>query len=165
MAVSNSPKTSSPPASTFIEELSQYAPDVTFVNGKTFLWSPKNRRVLYVEQALNTKKGQWSLLHELSHALLEHNNYKNDFELLQFEVAAWQQARKLASELDIEIDQNFVEDCLDTYRDWLHQRSTCPTCGQGGLQHDSRTYRCHNCLSEWQVSQSRFCRPYRMKRT
>ncbi len=137
--------------------------NITLLSGETFLWSPKDRMIVYDPEKLTEDPGQWSLLHEIAHATLGHQSYESDFELLQLEVAAWEEAKRSAAKLRININDNYIEDCLDSYRDWLHQRSTCPTCGSGGLQHDSREYRCHNCLSTWHVSTSRFCRPYRMK--
>jgi hypothetical protein len=105
--------------------------------------------------------GTWSLLHETGHGLLVHADYQSDLELLHMEVAAWEKAKELGQAFGVQIDPNHIEDCLDTYRDWLHRRSTCPTCGSVSLQHNSTEYHCHNCNAMWQVSSSRFCRPYR----
>lgn len=157
----SSPKTLA--ALKILEDIRPFLGNATLLQGNTFLWSPKDKTIVYTKAKLVEQTGQWSLLHELAHATLGHQTYKNDLELLQLEVAAWKEAKKLAEQLHIDIDGNYVEDCLDTYRDWLHQRSTCPTCGNVGLQHESKEYRCHNCMSRWRVSQSRFCRPYRMK--
>lgn len=161
MVVMSSRKTSS--KNRFIEAASRAFPDVLLEAGDSFLWSPADNKVMYDETKLSKANGKWSLLHELAHAKLGHQIYKTDFELLSLELAAWDEAKQLAPQFDTVIDDNYVEDCLDTYRDWLHLRSTCPMCGSGGLQHSSREYRCHNCHSTWQVSTSRFCRPYRMK--
>lgn len=157
----SSPKTL--PTSKLLKDVQPLLNNVTLLAGETFLWSPKDKTVVYSPLKLAEQTGQWSLLHEIAHATLGHHTYDSDFELLQLEVAAWKEAKQLASSLQIEVDDNYIEDCLDTYRDWLHQRSTCPTCGSVGLQHGPREYRCHNCLSVWHVSSSRFCRPYRMK--
>lgn len=163
MAAMNSPKILPSPGDILADRLATLYPAVRLSTGNAFLWSPKEKTVFYAPEKLKTDEGQWSLLHELSHADLNHTTYRNDFELLQLEVAAWERAATLAVELGTTINQNFIEDCLDSYRDWLHQRSTCPTCGSGGLQHDQKTYRCHNCHAVWTVSESRFCRIYRRK--
>jgi hypothetical protein len=105
---------------------------------------------------------RWALLHEAAHVLLGHTNYRLDVDLLLLEVAAWGKAKELAGELGVSIDENHIQDSLDTYRDWLHQRSACPRCSTVSLQVSSREYRCHNCLASWHVSTSRFCRPYRL---
>lgn len=159
----SSPKTL--PTPKILKDIEPLLNNVTLLAGDTFLWSPKDRTVVYAETKLTDKTGKWSLLHEIAHASLEHQIYESDFELLQLEVAAWKEAKRLAVSIKLDIDDNYIEDCLDTYRDWLHQRSTCPTCGSIGLQHDPSEYRCHNCLGIWRVSASRFCRPYRMKQT
>lgn len=139
------------------------APDVTFRPSESFYWSPQQKTIAYSEPSLKNIEGAWSLLHETAHALLDHHIYKTDFELLMMEVDAWKQAKSLARDLDITIDENYLQDCLDTYRDWLHRRSTCPTCGNVGLQHTPSEYRCHNCYTAWHVTAARFCRPYRKK--
>lgn len=157
----SSPKTL--PTPSILEDIKPFIKDAVLSPGENFLWSPKDRTVVYDEAKLAEQTGQWSLIHEVAHAALNHQTYESDFELLQLEVAAWEEAKQLASKLRIYIEENYIEDCLDTYRDWLHQRSTCPTCGGAGLQHDHREYRCHNCMSTWHVTTSRFCRPYRMK--
>lgn len=153
------------PTPKILEDVKPLLDNVTMLPGDNFLWSPKDRTVVYALAKLENKPGKWSLLHEIAHAVLDHQSYESDFELLQLEVAAWEQAKQLAARLKLSIDDNYVEDCLDTYRDWLHQRSTCPTCGSVGLQHNPREYRCHNCNTAWHVTASRFCRPYRMKQT
>lgn len=161
MAAMNSPKIL--PSKVFLDSIKPLIRDVTLSQGSVFYWSPKDRTIAYNPSKLETASGQWSLLHELSHAELEHTTYKTDFELLRLEVAAWERAKELAEQVKLTIDNDYIQDCLDTYRDWLHQRSTCPTCGSVGLQHSAREYRCHNCLSVWTVSESRFCRAYRRK--
>ena len=137
-------------------------PDITFVQADKFYWSPKDQTVYY-DQSKKDKPAVWALIHELSHGLLSHKTYKTDFELLQLEVAAWDEAKNVANRYKITIDEEHVQDCLDTYRDWLHARSKCPSCGEHGLQDKSGTYQCINCDSTWHVSSERFCRPYRRK--
>lgn len=136
-------------------------PDISFVKGESFFWSPKDKTVTYADVSTMLEVADWALLHEISHGILGHTDYHSDFELVQLEVAAWQHARKLAKDYGIKIDPEHIQDCLDTYRDWLHRRSTCPTCGTVSLQHSSKSYRCINCGAAWNVSNSRFCRPYR----
>jgi len=147
---------------TFVSTLQQRFPQISFRAADTFYWSPREQAVHYrtTENATDT----WSLLHETSHALLSHTDYGSDFELLSLEVAAWERAQSLAKELDVPaIDTEYIEDCLDTYRDWLHKRSACPDCGQTSLQTSERAYRCLNCAETWQVTQNRHCRHYRAR--
>lgn len=155
-------KIATPPTVTsLLKQLKADFPAVTFTAGKQFFWSPKDQTVFY-DTEKDSEPASWALLHELSHGLLGHKTYKTDFELLQLEVAAWDKAGELATTYGISIDTNHIQDCLDTYRDYLHARSECPSCTEHGLQKNSTTYSCLNCHTEWHVSSERFCRPYRM---
>jgi hypothetical protein len=146
---------------TLLDRLQTDHPELTFVEGESFYWSPKDKSVTYMHISTLPEVASWSLLHEVSHGILGHKDYSSDFELVQLEVAAWQHARVIAKDYGIKINPEHIQDCLDTYRDWLHRRSTCPACGTVSLQQDSRTYKCINCSTIWNVSHSRFCRPYR----
>lgn len=137
---------------------------LVFKTANDFYWSPKHSAVFYNIDKLSTETGQWSLFHEIAHGMLDHTNFKNDFELLRFELEAWETAKGLAIEFGIQIKQEHVEDCLDSYRDWLYARSTCTVCQLSSLQVSPHEYRCLNCNNSWQVSASRFCRPYRMNK-
>jgi len=144
-----------------IDQLSAKYTKLKFVQGNSFYWSPETQEIFYSAER-DGQKSLWSLLHETGHALLGHINYKSDFELLSLELSAWEKAKQLATEMNMVIDQDHIEDCLDTYRDWLHKRSICPTCNVKCLQQDNhKYYRCFNCHTNWQVSTSRFCRAYR----
>ncbi len=144
-----------------LDKLQIRFPDLRFRAGNQFCWSPESGEIFYKQSARGAKAG-WALLHETGHALLGHQNYKADFELLRLELAAWERARELAVSLGTKIDQDHIEDCLDTYRDWLYKRSICPTCTTKCLQQDDYIhYRCFNCHTVWRVSRSRFGRAYR----
>jgi hypothetical protein len=144
-----------------LHKLAADFPTLNFQPGEQFCWSPEEKQVTFKLDSANERIGQWALLHEVAHALLGHNTYASDFELLQLEVAAWEKARQLAPGYGCEINADHIQDCLDTYRDWLHRRSTCPTCGNRSLQETHRQYSCFNCDTKWHVTASRFCRPYR----
>lgn len=136
--------------------------DIKFIDSGNFYWSPKTKAIHYNGLALDTQAGQWALIHEMAHASLKHESYANDLGLLSLEVEAWQAAEKLSREAGISIDVDHIQECLNTYRDWLYARSTCPTCELNSLQIAETTYLCLNCSTRWNVSGSRFCRPYRM---
>jgi hypothetical protein len=138
-------------------------PAVNFRRGAVFSWNSKQQTVIIPRRTadLDETRAIWSLLHEVGHATLQHQNYISDVELIRLEAAAWQQAERLGQTYGQNIDPDHVQDCLDSYRDWLHQRSTCPTCGTISLQIDDQHYRCYNCNANWGVSRSRLCRPYR----
>jgi hypothetical protein len=129
----------------------------------SFYWSPRTKTIHTNPQRLETPQGKMALLHEMGHALLDHQAYRSDSGLLQLEAAAWHKAEELAQALNIKLDMAYVQDCLDTYREWLYARSSCPSCHTSGLQTARDTYECTNCQRSWRVSASRFCRVYRME--
>lgn len=133
-------------------------PHVKFVRGTDFVWSPKNKQITYVVSKSTNEIALWALLHEVAHADLGHEHYEDDFALLQKEVAAWERAKVLAQGYDIVIGSNHIEDCLDTYRDWLHARAKCPACGVVSLQRRDGLYQCFNCKTTWKVPRSQLCR-------
>lgn len=147
-----------------LSTLRQLLPHISFKEAGSFYWSPATQTVHYASAEPESDCSTWALLHEAAHAKLTHRNYASDLELLMLEVEAWDEAKRIARHIGIEIDCDHIEDCLDTYREWLHQRSTCPTCGVVSLQEHANLYRCFNCLNDWQVSTSRFCRPYRLSK-
>jgi hypothetical protein len=146
-----------------IKQLQIDYPTLQFESGSMFCWSPKQQSVVFKSTSGSDIVAVWSLLHEVGHALLDHHDYASDFELLKLEVEAWTKAEELAHIYKYAIDADHIQDCLDTYRDWLYQRSTCPTCTNTSLQSDAKTYTCFNCGTTWHVSGSRMCRPYRRK--
>lgn len=144
-----------------LEQLQQRFPELQYVAGNRFCWSPETQEIFYDEDR-HDESATWSLLHETGHALLRHTSYLADFQLLKLEMAAWSKARELAAALDATIDEDHIQDCLDTYRDWLYKRSICPDCSTKALQqNDYAHYRCFNCHAVWRVTPSRFCRAYR----
>ncbi len=145
-----------------LKKLSVGFPDLKFIRGNQCRWSPGDRTITYTTDT-SEDCASWALLHELAHATLNHTTYRMDIDLLLMEVAAWEKAKQLAKNYGFAIDDGHIQDCLDTYRDWLDQRSTCPTCGNNSLQQGSEEYQCFNCQTLWRVSSSRFCRPYRQK--
>lgn len=142
-----------------IPKLRSDYPTIHFTPGDRASWSPKSRQVFYTDS--EDEREMWAVLHELGHALLNHTTYETDVSLLKKEVQAWAKAAQLADHYDITIDPDHIENSLDTYRDWLHARSLCPTCHAQGLQSSSNRYSCPNCKSAWQVTSERFCRVYR----
>ncbi|MGH7195289.1 MAG: hypothetical protein ACREGA_00750 [Candidatus Saccharimonadales bacterium] len=144
-----------------INQLRQDFPNLSFIEDQNFHWSPQQKQISFNPESIKKPPAIWALLHEIGHGILDHKYYKYDFELLNLEVAAWQQAKILAPSYNQKISDDHIQDCLDSYREWLHRRSTCPVCSNRSLQQNSGEYECLNCHCIWQVSQSRFCRPYR----
>ena len=155
MDVSNMPTKS---ANLLLQLLGDF-PSITFESGDEFMWAPHKNTVFYGQ--LSNTESLLSLLHETSHGILGHTHYKSDIELVGLELEAWEQTRKLAKKYQVDADNQHIEDCMDTYRNWLHRRSLCPHCDLSGIQIDNSTYSCTFCHLEWSVSSARFCRPYR----
>ncbi len=158
------PKVVTPPnLAALVAQISSDYPHLEVVEGNQFAWHAQKQRLAYRTTGRDTIKDIFSLLHELGHAVLDHIDYTYDIELLQLEVAAWEKARELSVRYATELDEDHIQDCLDTYRDWLHLRATCPTCFARSFQTSASSYRCFNCQTEWSVTRSRLCRPYRLK--
>lgn len=131
-----------------------------FVQGDTFLWSHSDNTIYYEPGESDGSL----LLHELAHAILGHADYKRDIELLSMERMAWDKVKELAPAYNIAIDDDFIQDNLDTYRDWLHARSTCPNCRATGLQIKKQVFNCPACQNEWRVNEARTCALRRYKK-
>lgn len=138
--------------------LKQDYPDITFKNGELFFWSPRERKITYTTHQTVAEHGVWALLHEVAHAALDHTHYNHDFELLKLESTAWQYAKRLGKRYGVDIDSEHIQDCLDTYRDWLHTRAKCPKCSVVSLQRSDSLYQCFNCKTTWSVPRSPLCR-------
>lgn len=129
-------------------------PHLSFIAGERFAWSPDTKTIFY-DQSDPTNTSL--LIHELSHGLLEHHDYSKDVELVAMETEAWDKAVVLAAEYGIPISDEIVQDNLDTYREWLHARSTCPACEATGYQSGKREYTCVACGHTWRVNEARLC--------
>lgn len=154
--------TTMPSTPSLILKLQTAYPDFSFVEGRQFSWSPADQTITY---NLKEPYAFLLLLHELSHALLDHREYRRDVELIAMETAAWDEAKKYAKEYGIEVNEDAVQDHLDTYREWLHARSTCPECSATGYQARASLYECPACTHTWRVNEARLCalRRYSLK--
>lgn len=144
--------TITPSTRLLIKALQTDYPSIKFKKSYTSAWNPVESTVLY-EPTISAAQ----LLHELSHAVLSHTSYRFDIELLRMERDAWHKATELADTYNISINQDDIDTHLDTYREWLHARSTCPSCNANGVQADTRRFRCLECRATWQVNEARTC--------
>jgi hypothetical protein len=142
----------------FVAMLTTDYPAVSFVAGDSFVWSPAKNQITFAHNQENQEHATWALIHEVAHYILNHKKYKSDLELLKLESQAWSKANEIAKLYKIEIDQDHIQDCLDTYRDWLHTRAKCPKCGVVSMQRADLNYQCFNCKSVWSVPKSPLCR-------
>jgi hypothetical protein len=146
--------------SSLATKLAQDFPIYSFIPGEDFLWSPNTQTIFYIPNSTDTA----SFLHELAHGILGHTAYNKDIELLGVERAAWECATDtLASRYDVDVTPDLIEEALDTYRDWLHARSTCPSCSATGIQTKKDEYTCIACHGKWRVNDARVCALRRYK--
>lgn len=124
-----------------INRLSNDFPEIKFKLGEKFLFIPP-KTIAY-----NTDEPNASLLlmHELGHFLCGHRDFKMAVSRLKMEREAWEKAREICAKYDVFYDDEVVETELDTYRDWLNQKSRCPDCGLTRFQTPDGRYHCPRC--------------------
>ena len=127
----------------FLKKIQADYPEFRFTEGKKYAFRPPRTIVLGPSEAFS----ELLLLHEVSHAILGHKTFKMDVERLKMESEAWEKARELADKYTIGINEDLIQDELDTYRDWLHTRSRCKECGLTCYQTSDGVYHCPRCES------------------
>ena len=130
----------------YLAELQARYPEVRWVAGKRFSFRPPRTIQLGEPQPHYLQLA----LHELGHCLAGHRDFRTDIGRLQLEREAWERAHTVWQELrlkeqGIDWDADFVEAELDTYRDWLHTKSSCPRCGATRFQTIDGVYHCPFC--------------------
>ena len=127
-------------------------PQFQFVPSDFYGWNSQTSTIHYMKPG-----DPPSLLHELSHALLDHRSYDKDIELLRMEAEAWSKATSLAATYSTHIPDTEIQENIDTYRDWLHRKSICPKCEAIGIQQEAALYYCLSCEARWSVNEARNC--------
>ena len=112
----------------FLSQLRQDFPEYVFKTGKKFAFRFPKTIIFGPSEA----QEELLALHELSHAILKHKDFKLDVE-------------RLKMENQIEVDEDFIQEQLDTYRDWLHKKSRCPICELTRFQTPDGEYHCPRC--------------------
>jgi hypothetical protein len=125
---------------TFLAKIKNDFPSLRFVEGPRFLFRPP-RTVVYVSGG-----SQLLFLHELGHALTGLYDFKTEVERLKIEALAWEKAKELASNYGVSVDEDLIEEELDSYRDFLHQKSRCPECGLTRFQTPDGNWYCPRCV-------------------
>ena len=148
-----------------INRLKTDFPNLKFRSGTRYAWSPTEQIIWYETADADIVRGSLALVHELAHAILGHNKFRSDLELLKYEVRAWKQARILADTYELSLDEEYIDDCLESYREWLYRRSMCVECDNNSLQDSLGHYNCHICGAKWSVPRSQLCKIQRRKVT
>lgn len=150
-----------PSTISLIKNLKNDFPQFIFKESSSFLWSHNDNTIYYT----NDNNDFSFLFHELSHALLNHVEYNRDIELVAMEREAWDKAKEIALNYDVILDDDYIQSNLDTYRDWMHERSTCPKCSASGMQIKKKSYKCLACNHQWLVNEAKTCalRRYNLK--
>lgn len=116
-------------------------PQFRFVRGKKFEFRPPKTIVVGPDE----ENAEMMLLHEVGHAVLGHRSYTTGLSRLKMEAEAWEKAKELAVRYGMEFQEELAQEELDTYREWLHQKSRCPECGLTRFQSPDGIYHCPRC--------------------
>ncbi len=142
-----------PSMNSLLARLTSDYPELRFTPDSRYAWAPETHTVHFNAE----DHDEILLLHELSHGILGHKSYQEDLSLVNMEAAAWEKAREISSKYGISISEEVINDNLNTYRDWMHARSTCPDCSASGYQSGAKEYTCPACTCRWQVNEARLC--------
>lgn len=145
-------------------QIAQDFPSIQFVNGSDFFWSSDIHSITH--PAIDSLEDLYHLLHEIGHARLGHSHYPSDADLVNMEYSAWEYAVNTLSplyNLGLNIEDEVVTSALDSYRQWLHNRSVCPNCQAIGVQESTDNYLCLVCRQKWRVNEARSCQLRRYK--
>lgn len=132
-------------AKNLVKQLKSDYPQFNFQISDQFLFRPEEQTIFYIPNQDAT-----CLIHELAHAILQHFDYEFDIELLKIESEAWQLTSKLATRYNLKLPHKFIDQAMDSYRDWLDCRSRCPKCDTVGFQLKNGKYQCLECRANWQ---------------
>lgn len=133
----------------FVARLRAEYGELHFVRGRKFAYRLRAGRSEVVLERCegweDVNKYCLSLLHEVGHALLGHRDFRVDAERVKMECAAWEKTRELCKTYGLVYDEEFAEERLDSYREWLYRRSRCRKCGLVRYQTRDGRYHCPRC--------------------
>lgn len=122
------------------------------IPGDQYYYDSAIDTVFYIKKELYSTVGYSSFLHEASHAILGHINYKSELELLATETRAWELASKIADSFGITIPDKLISSSLESYESFALNRGLCPTCNRFIISSMS-VYHCLFCDTHWHCSQ------------
>jgi len=101
-----------PSTPSLLERISEDFADLTFENGQHFEWQPDSRTVVY---DIDDPYFDAHLLHEVSHAILNHTKYDRDIDLIAMERDAWQLAKvEMAERYGVRVPASILHYDRDT---------------------------------------------------
>lgn len=131
---------------TFLLKIKSDFPEFRFVTGSRFAFRPPRTIVMPKEfDEVSDNTNSLLFLHEVGHALSKHRDFKTEIGRLKMEVEAWEKARGLCDKYGVSFDEDLVETELDSYRNFLHQKSRCPDCGLTRFQTPDGVFHCPKC--------------------
>jgi len=133
-----------------IKKIASDFPELVIESGNRFQFSPPNHLYYDPSTDYSLTEAKLLLLHELGHYLIGETDYSTDIELIEIEAKAWAKAREICAKYQIDYDEDFAEDRLDSYRDYLHYSSLCKNCQLAGYQDKQKQYHCPLCGATWQ---------------
>ena len=133
-----------------ISRLTNDFPDLEIKAGDRFQFTPPATLIYAAKIDYSDGEAKLLLLHELGHYLIGETDYDSDIELLEIEAKAWAKAEDLCTKYGVKYDEDFAEDRLDSYRDYLHHSSLCKVCQLSGYQDGHGLYHCPLCGATWQ---------------
>lgn len=126
---------------TFLARVKRDYPKLRFREGKRFSYHFPG--VITVGPAEDGD--ELLLLHEVGHALHEHKEFTTEVERIKCEREAWEAARGLCARYGVTVDEELIEAQMESYREWLHQKSRCPKCGLTRFQAPDGAFHCPLC--------------------
>lgn len=128
-------------------------PEQRFLPAGYFAYDASEDVINYDPGLLGMADGKLALLHEISHAILGHFHYRFDFELYAMEMDAWNMTKSLAQKHKVRINEAYINECMDSYDEWLTKRGTCPRCNEFNIQNQPNQFSCLRCQTRWKVSE------------
>jgi hypothetical protein len=132
-----------------VKSLKADYPELHIQAGPRFQFTPPDKLFYDSDTEYTESEAKLLMLHELGHYLIGETDYGTDIELLEIEAKAWAKAREICSCYGISYDEDFAEERLDSYRDYLHQASLCKNCQISSYQDDHGSYHCPLCGATW----------------
>lgn len=128
-------------------------PQQQFLPAGYFAYDASENIVNYDPERIKDNMGKLALLHEVAHSLLGHFHYLFDFELYSMEMDAWNMTRDLAQQHHVQTNEAYIQQCMDSYDNWITERGTCPGCYEFNIQSIPGEFRCYRCKTRWEVNE------------